>query len=478
MKLDPDEWEEFRAIAHELLDACIDRLENAALHPWKPVPIDQVSKFKLSGQAKGYATVARRLAQEIMPYSTGNTHPSFFGWVHGSGLASGILSEMVSATMNSNAGGRDHGINYIERAVIEWSLNIMGFPSSGSGVLVTGTSQATVLALAAARQKKCPNVRQDGISSKQLTIYAGEGVHTATVKAIELLGLGRKALRLVPSGRNGIDLSSLKKKITKDFEAGYLPMAIVGTAGSVDLGRFDDLLSLAEISEDHNIWLHIDGAFGAWTRLADDPWHALTDGISLADSIACDFHKWMYIPYDCGMVLMRDEKSHRGTFSSRPDYLASQNRGLGGGDPWYCEYGIDLSRSARALKVWTAIETYGESGLGASITANCNAAAFMAELIERDVKMALVAPVVSNVCAFTADATLTVDQQSSLNKEIAIRLQMSGDAVFSTTVQNNCTILRAAITNHRTNMDTVKSCIESVIRIRKAVHHYKTRGDI
>lgn len=464
--LDPEDWTAFRAAAHDLLDQCIDQLANARNLPWQPVPDEAAARYALDGRAKGEAATAKRLATEMLPFGTGNTHPRFFGWVHGTGLASGLMSEMVAATINANCGGRDHGMIYVERAVIDWTRKVMGFPETASGILVTGTSQATVISLAAARLRALgPDVRIQGQQAR-LTAYAGAGVHSSTAKAIELLGIGSENLRLIPQSETGLDLDALRKSIAEDRTAGATPFAIVGTAGSVDFGVFDDLTGLADIARDEALWFHVDGAFGAWTRLADAPWRALSDGIERADSLACDFHKWMYVPYDCGLCLIRNEADHRAAFAARPSYLAPAIDGLAGGDPWFCDYGIDLSRGNRALKVWTAIESYGTEGLGAAISDNCRAAQYMGQLVTETDHMALVSPVVSNLCVFTADTRLDPAAQSGLNSRIARELQLEGQAVFSTTAANGITCLRAAIANHRTRIDDVALAIQAVVQKR------------
>ena len=466
--LDPADWNAFRSEAHALLDACLDRMTDARNLPWQPIPDEVQAGYALPETPLSLGDLRAKLTAEIMPYATGNTHPRFFGWVHGTGLATGLLSEMVAATMNSNLGGRDHGLNYVEREVIDWARDVFGFPSSASGLLVAGTSQATVIALSAARLRALgADVRKSGThSAPQLTLYSGAAAHNALRKAVELLGIGTDHLRLVPDGESGPDMAELERLILADKAAGHKPMALIATAGSVDLGRFDDLNAMADLAQKHGLWLHVDGAFGAWTRLADAPWRGLSDGMERADSLACDFHKWMYVPYDCGLILIRDETEHRAAFAARPSYLAAQDQGLGGGEPWFCDYGIDLSRGNRALKVWTALAHYGPARLGAAITANCAQAALMGELVSATDAMALAAPVVSNLCTFSADTRLSVPEQSALNTRIAMALQLSGEVVFSTTLVNGVTVLRAAITNHRTTADDIHLAIRAVERLR------------
>lgn len=456
------DWGAFRAEAQRMLETALDQMQQAADHPWQPVPEDIDARYAVRGQAQPPQVVVDRIIQDVLPYHGGNTHPRFWGWVQGSGLASDVIASIAAAAVNANMGGRDHGANYMERAVVDWTRAKMGMPEGASGVLVTGTSQATVLAFQAARLRVLPDLRKRGQGDVRLTAYAGEGVHNATLKAVELLGIGSDNLRKVPLVEGRMDCAALAEMVAQDRAAGALPFLVVGTAGSVDLGLFDDLNALADAAAELGLWMHVDGAFGAWTRIAAEPYRALSDGIGRADSIALDFHKWMYVGYDCGMALIRNEAEHRAAFAARPSYLEGAERGLAGGEPWFCDYGIDLSRGNRALKVWTALETYGEEAFSQAITTNCELAALMAAEVEAQPLMGLVAPVVSNVCVFTARSDLTPAEQSALNARIAQELQESGAAVFSTTRVGERVLLRAAITNHRSRAADVIAAIAAV----------------
>ncbi|MBE1282973.1 MAG: amino acid decarboxylase [Rhodobacteraceae bacterium] len=468
--MDPSDWAEFRADAHRMLEAALDQLEQVRERPWRPVP--DVVRESYTVRAEG-GDVVDRITRDVLPYHGGNIHPRFWGWVQGTGLAADLISGMAGAAINANVGGRDHGAVYLERAVVDWTRARMGMPESASGVLTAGTSQATVIAFQAARVRVMADLRKRGQQGVRLTAYAGQGVHNATLKALELLGIGADNLRLVPLTDGQIDPAVLAAMLAEDRAAGARPFLLVGTAGTVDLGLFDDLNLLADLAQDEGLWLHVDGAFGAWTRIADDPWRSLSDGIGRADSIAVDFHKWMYVGYDAGLVLIRDEAAHRAAFAARPAYLQGADRGLAGGDPWYCDYGIDLSRGNRALKVWTALEMHGEAAFAASISENCRMAARMGDLVAATPGMALGAPVISNVCVFTARGSLEAQAQSALNSEIAETLQETGEAVFSTTRVDGVVMLRAAITNHRTRAADVEAAIEAVARM--ADRHEATR---
>lgn len=458
------DWETFRAEAQRMLEAALDQMQQAAERPWQPVPDDIDARYAVQAEARGPQETVDRIIADVLPYHGGNTHPRFWGWVQGSGLASDLIASVAAAAVNANMGGRDHGANYMERAVVDWTRRKMGMPEGTSGLLVTGTSQATVIAFQAARLRALPDLRKRGLGDVRLTAYAGEGVHNATLKAVELLGIGSDNLRKVPLVDGRMDCAALAELVAQDRAAGALPFLVVGTAGSVDLGLFDDLNALADAAAELGLWLHVDGAFGAWTRIAAEPYRSLSDGIGRADSIALDFHKWMYVGYDCGMALIRNEAEHRAAFAARPSYLEGAERGLAGGEPWFCDYGIDLSRGNRALKVWTALETYGEAAFSEAITGNCDLAALMAAEVAAQPRMALAAPVVSNVCVFTARADLPPDAQSRLNAEIAQVLQESGEAVFSTTRVDGRVLLRAAITNHRSRASDVRAAIAAVAR--------------
>jgi len=370
----------------------------------------------------------------------------------------GLAADLVAATMNANLGGRNHGAMAVERSVLRWLCDIAGLPSEAFGVLTGGTSQATVLALSAARVARFGDaVRRDGVAGlPPVRVYAAAGTHTCVSKALELLGHGRSALVSVPLSDGRMDVDALRASIAADVAAGHAPLMIVATSGSVNTGSFDDLDAAADVAREAGIWLHVDAAFGFWTRIADAPWRALTDGLGRADSIACDMHKWLSVPYDCGACLVRDGATLRAAFADRPDYLVSSDTGLAGGEHWFCDYGIDLSRGFRALKVWAAVRTHGVAAFGAAISDNCRQAAHMGALAEASDLLDLACPVVSNVVCLKPHAGDAA--------AIASALQTSGEAVFSTTRIDGALCLRAAIVNHRTTRVDIKQAVVAAER--------------
>jgi glutamate/tyrosine decarboxylase-like PLP-dependent enzyme len=282
--------------------------------------------------------------------------------------------------------------------------------------------------------------------------------------------LGSAHLRTIPTDTNlAISIEQLSAAIKADRTAGLVPFLVIGSAGTVNTGAYDDLNQLAELASRERLWFHVDGAFGAWVRIADQPWKNLVRGIERADSLAFDFHKWISVPYDAGCVLIRDERAHRAAFAERPDYLASGVRGLAAGDPWPCDYGIDLSRGFPALKVWITLRHYGIDQLGRMITKNCQEASYLGSMITRSDLFELAAPVSLNICCFSLRKRGTPEADDRLIAQLVEQLQLTGVAAPSTTRIKNRLCVRVAILNHRTGWSDldllIKSAEETLRRI-------------
>jgi len=464
MTLDPKDWNAFRTSAHAMLDASLDKLENANDgRVWTPVLDAQRATIDTALPMKGCSTAdIEQDLESFLDYGVGNTHPRFFGWVHGAGVPSGLMADMAAAAMNVNAGGRNHIAPVVEQQVLAWSADMMGMPKDTSGLIVSGTSMATMIALKTARDQRVADARTKGVAQGVLVGYTSVQTHSCVAQAFDILGLGKDALRKVPcNDAFEVDVNVLQDMIAVDKAAGLTPFLIVGTAGAVNMGAIDDLEQLADIAKENQMWFHVDGAFGATANIGQHAKARLT-GLARVDSLAFDFHKWLQVNYDAGCVLIRDQAAHRASFADRPEYLRGAERGLAGGAFWAVDYGPELSRGFRALKVWAHIKEHGIKALADVIDRNIEQAQYLEGLVSVSNKLEMLAPVPLNICAFRY---VFEDDNDALNEEIVLRLQESGIAVPSTTVINGQLAIRVNITNHRTRHSDLDMLVEAITKI-------------
>ena len=461
--LDPQDWSELRALGHRMMDDMIDHLANIASGPvWQKMPAAVRAGFQAPLPAAPMAPEAlyESFQETIQPYVTGNTHPRFMGWVHGGGNPVSMLAELLAGAMNANCGGRDHVGLAVERQVIAWAAEMLGMPATTGGVLLTGSSMANFCAVLCARYKALGEAgRTQGIQGKKLTAYASAGVHRCVPGALDMAGLGATALRKIPlDAEFRMDVAALRAAIAADKQAGFTPFLLVGTAGSVDVGAFDDLAALADIAAAENMWFHADAAFGALAALAPALAPNLA-GIERADSVAFDFHKWAQVTYDAGCLLVRDRDLEFATFAQATTYLAASTRGLAGGQPWPCDLGPDLSRGFRALKVWMTLSAYGSAQLGGVVETSCALAQRLAAKVDASDRLELMAPVKLNIVCFGITG-LTNEQVDSLVAD----LQEEGLFAPSTTTIGGRRAIRAAIVNHRTDEADIDALVAEILR--------------
>ena len=467
--LDPEDWDSFRSLAHRAVDDLVDHLAGRREEPvWRPMPDDVRASFDgpLPRTPGGADAAYREVLDRVVPYSMGNDHPRFWGWYMGAGHPVGNLADLVASVLNPNLGGADHSPVLVEQQVVRWCAEAAGYPTSASGLLVGGASEANMVGLAVARSARLgPSLREEGMpSGRRFAVYGSTEVHSCHRKSCELLGLGAAALRQVPVHDDfTLDVEALAAAVAADREAGIEPLAVVASAGTVNTGALDDLEAIAELCEREGLWFHVDGAIGGFLALSGSA--GAVRGIERADSLALDLHKWMQAPIDVGLVLVRDEPAHRATFSVVPTYLAHAARGIAAGEVWFTEYGLALSRGFRALRVWMGFLAYGADAFGAVIDRTTALARRLGDAVDAHPELERMAPVGCDiVCLRYAPPDVAEGDLDAVNHEVVIRVQESGVAVVTDTVLRGSVAVRVAIANHRTREADLDLFLDEFVR--------------
>jgi aromatic-L-amino-acid decarboxylase len=411
------------------------------------------------------------LQREIMPWPIATGHKRSYGWVNSPPAPIAILADAVASTMDCGLDGYDHSAIFLMASVGRWIMELVGFPTEGSlCLLVSGGSAANLNALTAARHSAAArdgwNLRQEGLQSgrKRLVLYASAESHSSIQKCVEQLGIGTNHLRDIPvDAEFRMRPEALRDAIATDLRAGHLPFAIVACGGATNTGAVDPLDAIADIAAEFGIWLHVDGAFGAWAAL-DPAYRGQFQALARVDSVTLNPHKWLQVPIDCGALLTRHPEVHRAAYSLTPDYLEAGHSEA----PWPYEHMFQLTYGNRALKVWAAIARLGRSGVAELVT-RCNR---LARLLEARVRatpdLELLSPASLSVVNFRyrpAGHDLDAAALDTLNDRIAEAVSESGEAHLPTTRVRGKTALRACFLHYENDEGDVEHLVELVRRL-------------
>lgn len=407
----------------------------------------------------------------ILEHSRHNGHPRFFGYVASPATAPGAFADLIASAVNVNVTSWRSGpaATEVERTVVRWLGSLIGYGDNSHGLLTSGGSIANLTALLVAhRTKSETDVAGKGVANNRapMTIYASDQIHMSIPKAADILGLGRNHVRIVKSDENfRLDVRLLRERIAADRQNGFKPFCVVASSGTVNTGAVDPLNEVADIAKEFDLWFHVDGAYGALGAM-DKSKRALFDGLARADSVSLDPHKWLYVPLDSGCLLFRDEATARAAFSfDEADYIKVHEQDEQESFAFW-NYGPELSRRFRALKIWVTLRYYGARRIAASISDDMALAAYMADCVERAADFELLAPVELSICCFRYEppsATTRADAElDELNSRIMNLIQRGGRAYVSSATLNGKFALRACITNFRTTRADIDATLEII----------------
>ena len=405
--------------------------------------------------------------ENIIPFSRQNAHPRMFGYVQSPGTPIAAFADLLASMLNANLTiwRSAPAPVELERLTIDWIRRILGFNGKAGGLFVSGGSMANLAGLAAARQAK-------GDSSGRLRMYASGATHFSIAKAASLLGIGRENVREVAvDERFRIRADDLVAKVTADLEAGYLPFCVVANAGTVDTGAVDPLLEIREVANRFQLWMHVDGSYGAFAVLAESA-RKLFAGMEQADSIALDPHKWLYLPVDVGCVIYRNPEIARSAFAHEAEY--TRMFGEEADEAFVCwDYGPELSRRFRALKVWMLLKGVGLDRLGAAIENNLACARYLESMVQASDDFEMLAPVELSIFCFRHVPAQLRNQSpeviDSFNERLLVALQRDGSSYLSNASLGGRFALRGCVLNYRTTLRDMEILLDDLRRIAKSL---------
>jgi len=419
----------------------------------------------------------------IMNLSRHNGHPRFFGYVASPSTPIGAYADLVASALNANLTSWRSGPagTEIERTLVRWLGSMVGFHENAHGLLTSGGSMANLIALLiASRTKSGTDISRKGLWNEgpPLTIYASEEIHMSVAKAIDILGFGREQMHTIEcDNRMRINIDALRDRIQIDVGEGLRPFCVVGSAGTVNTGAVDPLNDIADVAAEFNLWFHVDGAYGAPGSL-DRRKKALFAGLDRADSVSLDPHKWLYVPVAAGCLLLRDQAGAQTAFNTADaDYIKVHGHSDEEAFAFW-DYGIELSRRFRALKIWLTLRYYGVRRIAEAIAEDNSLAEYLATIVSKAADFELLAPVELSICCFrylpaefrlrlqnaAAEAELAVinEELDRFNERLMSAVQIGGRAYLSNATVHGRFALRACITNFRTTRADIDETIDVI----------------
>lgn len=434
-------------------------------HPQKEV--EAWFKEPLPQEGMDHYALLEETKNKVLDKATGNFGPHMYAYVMAGGTQMSIIAEQLAATINQNQ-GKWHlapSMNEIEKRVIQWGAEMMGYDQNAAGVLVSGGSAANLAGLTVARNIffERHQVREKGLfGQKPFVVYASKEVHGCVDKSLEVLGIGTDNLRKIETHEDfTIDVEALKMQIDQDLQNDLQPFCVIGSAGTVNTGAIDDLEALAEIAKRYKLWFHIDGAYGGLAASLDTLKKKYR-GIELADSLAVDFHKWLYQPFEAGCLMVKDWQTLRSAYFKKADYLDTSLE-TDSGRVDFNEHYFQLSRNAKGLKIWMSMKAYGLRRIKAMIQKDIDLARYLADQVEasNDFELSVRSDLAIACFRYTGDLK-TEDEIAAINQRLIPALEQDGRVFITGTKLNGKFVIRACLINHRKNKATTDYLLEVI----------------
>ncbi len=454
--------EQMRRMGYAVVDLLVRRIAGLADGPVLTIASRAEMEARVDEPAPAgghdFDGLLERLDRDVLPFVGHFDHPRFFGYIPGAGTWPAALGDLIAAATNIDSGAwrESAGPSQLELTVLEWFRGWIGYPPEAAGVLVSGGSAANLTAIACARETIV------GPMSPRIVAYASDQTHSSLARAARHLGFRPDQVRVLPTDdRFRIRVDDLAAAIDADASAGRLPFLVIANAGTTNTGAVDDLVAISRLCRERGIWLHVDGAYGAFAVLTERGRAALA-GIELADSVTLDPHKWLAMPFEVGCLMVRDGANLERAFELHPEYLQERV-----GDRQavnFADRGLQLTRASRAIKVWLAIQTFGVDAFRAVIERAMDLTLEAQRLIEADDRLELITPASLGVLTFRRrgapdEAPDHVDRQ---NEAIVATLAAAGDVLLTSTVIGGRYAIRLCVLNHTTAIGDVEHALERV----------------
>ena len=454
------------AVNNFVHDFCIQKHQEEQLpviHPMEENHLEKLEKIGIPSKGRPVNEVVQEMEQEVFRYCGDNNHPRFFGFVPGPASCVSWLGDIMTSAYNVHAGGSMLAptVNCIEQQVIRWLADLAGFGPKAGGIFVSGGSMANITALTAARDRKLTEV-----NLHLGTAYVSDQTHSSVAKGLRVIGITSQRLRTIPTDENfRMKTDELRKAVEQDLKNGYIPFAVIGTAGTTNTGAIDPLPEIGEICREFNMWFHVDGAIGG-SLLLSPKYKELLRGVEQADSLSWDGHKWLFQTYGCAAILVKNVGDLYRSFHVSPEYLKDVDASNGYLNMF--DIGIELTRPARGLKLWLTLQVLGTELLGSAVEQGFKQAVWAEETVSARENWEILSPAQLAMLNFRyAPRDLSEEQIAALNETVSRRLNETGYAAMFTTVLRGKTCLRLCAIHPETTQEDIVTTVDYLDRFAR-----------